>query len=103
MSTVDPKQPAAAPIGRVISVRGSQASVGLPAPHPRFSDDTRATVGKFLGIDIGKAILIGVITDVFIESIPAGKRAGLPRHRAPRPGRRDQGRTYAFGASSSAA
>ena len=72
MSTVDPKQPAAAPIGRVISVRGSQASVGLPAPHPRFSDDTRATVGKFLGIDIGKAILIGVVTDVFIESIPAG-------------------------------
>ena len=73
MSTrVDPKQPAAAPIGRVISVRGSQASVGLPAPHPRFSDDTRATVGKFLGIDIGKAILIGVVTDVFIEWIPAG-------------------------------
>ena len=58
--------PAGEPLGYVVSVRGSQASVGLP-PVSDASDDSRATVGKFLGISTGKSLLIGVITDVAIE------------------------------------
>ena len=58
--------PAGEPLGYVVSVRGSQASVGLP-PVSDASDDSRATVGKFLGVSTGKSLLIGVITDVAIE------------------------------------
>jgi hypothetical protein len=56
------------PLGRVISVRGSQASVGLPSPPADAADQPSATVGKFLGIRCGKSLLIGVITDVSVET-----------------------------------
>ncbi len=55
------------PIGRVISVRGSKASVGLLTP-PNDRGAVRATVGKFLGICAGEALLVGVITNVLIEA-----------------------------------
>ncbi len=57
------------PLGYVISVRGSQASVGLPPPSASGSDEARATVGKFLGVRTAKSLLIGVITDVSIETL----------------------------------
>jgi DNA helicase HerA-like ATPase len=56
------------PLGRVISVRGSQASVGLPAPPADAADQPSVTVGKFLGIRCGKSLLIGVITDVSVQT-----------------------------------
>ena len=59
-------QSAGEALGYVVSVRGSQASVGLPAASVAGGDQTRATVGKFLGVHTGKALLIGVITDVSI-------------------------------------
>jgi hypothetical protein len=59
-------QSAGEPLGRVISVRGSQASVGLPAPPADAADQPAATVGRFLGIRCGKSLLIGVITDVSV-------------------------------------
>jgi DNA helicase HerA-like ATPase len=61
--------PVGEPLGYVVSVRGSQASVGLPPVSADASDDTRATVGKFLGVSTGKSLLIGVITDVAIEPL----------------------------------
>ena len=53
--------------GRVLSVHGSQASVGMPAPPLDAPDGSRATVGKFLGIQSGKTLLVGMITDVSAE------------------------------------
>ena len=62
-------------LGRVIAVRGSQASVGLPAAAPDAPEERRVTVGKFLGIAAGKRLLVGVITDVCLRTEPA-----LPDH-----------------------
>ena len=61
-------------VGHVLSVHGSQASVGLPAPC--ISDDARATVGKFLAIRGGKNYLIGMITDVSAETSTAARSQG---------------------------
>ncbi|MET0922882.1 MAG: DUF87 domain-containing protein [Xanthobacteraceae bacterium] len=62
-------QSAGEALGYVVSVRGSQASVGLPAASVAGGDQARATVGKFLGVHTGKALLIGVITDVSIGTL----------------------------------
>jgi len=63
-------------LGRVISVRGSQAGVGLPATPSQGPEETRATVGKFLGVRAGKSLLIGLITDVGLRSEPLPGNAG---------------------------
>lgn len=49
-------------IGHVVSVRGSEAHIDLPAPWPH--DGERATVGRFLSIDAGPRSLIGMVTEV---------------------------------------
>src|SRR5262245_15865561 len=60
-------------IGQVISVRGSQATVGLRS-LPKEADAPRATVGKFLGIQAADSLLLGVITKVSLET-PASAAA----------------------------
>jgi uncharacterized protein len=57
-------------LGRVIAVRGSQASIGLPPASPQAPEEGRATVGKFLGVRAGKALLIGLIADVTLRAEP---------------------------------
>ncbi len=57
-------------LGRVISVRGSQASVGLPSASPQSPEEARATVGKFLGVRAGKSLLVGLIADVSLRAEP---------------------------------
>jgi len=52
-------------LGQILSVRGSEARVALPAPV--LSEQFRATVGTFLRISAGARRLIGMITEV--ESI----------------------------------
>jgi hypothetical protein len=52
------------PLGRVLSVTGAQAQVLLAVS----AQDVRATVGKFLGIDAGKATVVGVITKVCAQA-----------------------------------
>jgi DNA helicase HerA-like ATPase len=63
--------PAVAPqsevLGHVISVRGSQASVGLPGASRHGPEETRATVGKFLGVRAARSLLIGLITDISLR------------------------------------
>jgi hypothetical protein len=49
-------------LGSVLSVRGSEACVSLPAPA--ISDHLRPTVGTFLAIAAGRRRLIGVVTEV---------------------------------------
>ena len=51
------------PLGRVLSVTGSQAQVRLSVD----GDDARATVGKFLGIRADGALVVGVITKIAAE------------------------------------
>ncbi len=76
-STVAPA-PAPSPgrqtIGRVLGINGSQATIGL-LPAPTGSDDSRATVGKFLSIHSGTSLLIGMITDVSVD-VPVAARDG---------------------------
>ena len=63
-------------LGRVLSVRGSEASVGLVEWSWTDPDETRATVGKFLGIRCGDRLVIGVITDASIQTIPVARERG---------------------------
>src|ERR1043165_4095827 len=58
----------AGPLGRVLAVTGSQAQVRLCG-----DSDMRATVGKFLGIHAGAAMVIGVITKIALD--PDGQSA----------------------------
>ena len=64
------------PIGHVVSVRGSQATVGLLTSPLHEWDKVRSTVGKFLGIQTGESLLIGVITNVSIETPAMAKELG---------------------------
>lgn len=48
-------------LGHIVSVRGSQATVGL---REHDTSTTRATVGRFMIIRSGPAVLIGVVTQV---------------------------------------
>jgi DNA helicase HerA-like ATPase len=69
----DTRPPSATPpqvelLGRIISVHGSQASVGIPAMSPQAPEEIRVTVGKFLGVVVGKVLLVGLITDVAMRT-----------------------------------
>ena len=67
------RQPAATPfLGAVLSVRGSEACVGLAAPA--LGEDSRATVGSFMAIAAGRARVIGVVTEVTSNPASAGDR-----------------------------
>jgi hypothetical protein len=65
--------PHAQPLGRVLSVRGSRANVGLPAECEQ-APEARPTVGKFLGVRAGKSLVIGLIANV---STGTGTKRGL--------------------------
>src|SRR5262245_13398705 len=69
----EPSVAAAPPIGHVVSVQGSQATVGLAADD---RGTVRPTVGKFLGIRAGGSLLIGVITKGSIETPALAKEHG---------------------------
>jgi uncharacterized protein len=56
------------PRGRVLSVRGSQAHVEFPAVSAFDVEEARVTVGKFVGIRVGKSLLLGVVTDVALKT-----------------------------------
>jgi uncharacterized protein len=75
-----PLVPQTKALGHVISVRGSQASVGIPAASAQTPEERRATVGKFLGIRAGESLLIGLIADVSMGTDPThrdGNRLAL--------------------------
>ena len=43
---------------------------GASAGSPYNLEETRATVGKFLGVSVGKSLLVGLITDVTLQADP---------------------------------
>ena len=56
-------------LGSVIAIRGSKASVGLLVkPAQSTEEPSRVTVGKFFGIYTGTPLLIGMVTDVSLQS-----------------------------------
>ncbi len=61
-------------IGRVSAVGGAQATVEI---DPRVPDGEPPTVGKFLGLNSGKGLIIGLITEVGEEALPG---SGLNPH-----------------------
>ena len=82
MDAVELQDQSTAPVtgelfGNVLSVRGSQASVGLPATSLEGSDDVCVTVGKFLRIKRGNTLLIGMVTEVMLETSPIAIEQGF--------------------------
>jgi len=59
-------------LGRVISVRGSQARVGMMATSTINSSNVRATVGQFFGMRTMSTIIIAMITEVSCENLSPG-------------------------------
>src|SRR5512140_1764600 len=58
-------------LGRVISVRGSLARVGLLAASKLGISEVRATVGRFVSIRCASSTIIAMITEVSCENLPA--------------------------------
>ncbi len=56
--------------GRVISVRGSLARVGLLATTQIAASEVRATVGRFVSIRCATSTIVAMITDVTCENLP---------------------------------
>src|ERR1700710_2935552 len=56
--------------GRVISVRGSLARVGLLAASQMGLSAVRATVGRFVSIRCANSTIIAMITEVSCEDLP---------------------------------
>ena len=59
----------AAPLGRVISVRGSQARIGILSNGPATLSSMRATVGQFFGIRTSTTTIVAMITEVTREEV----------------------------------
>ena len=61
--------PSATPFGRVISVRGSSARIGILIA-PRMSQfEARATVGRFISIRCNRSHVIAMVTEVSCEGL----------------------------------
>ena len=56
--------------GRVISVRGSLARVGLLAASQMAVPEVRATVGRFVSIRCANSTIVAMITEVSCEDLP---------------------------------
>ncbi|MGY8705766.1 DUF87 domain-containing protein [Bradyrhizobium sp. 18BD] len=55
--------------GRVISVRGSLARVGLLAANQLSISEVRATVGRFVSIRCSSSVIVAMITEVSCENL----------------------------------
>ena len=56
--------------GRVISVRGSLARIGLLAASQMGHSEARATVGRFVSIRCANSAIIAMVTEVSSENLP---------------------------------
>jgi len=79
--TTAPAAPAALEaIGRVTSVSGAEANVTLTQRDSRPDDSEQATVGKFVGILSGRAVIIGLVSE--INDMPSQAVEGERTHRS---------------------
>lgn len=61
-------------LGHVLSCRGSEARVGLPAPVPL--GEQRPTVGKFVAIKSGYNLIVGMVAEVAAIDAELGVQSG---------------------------
>ncbi|EBW2250067.1 DUF87 domain-containing protein, partial [Salmonella enterica subsp. enterica serovar Enteritidis] len=73
-TAAEPSSRADRALGHVLSCRGSEAQVGLPAPVP--PGEQRATVGKFVAIRSGFSLLVGMIAEVSTIDAQLGASSG---------------------------
>src|ERR1043166_6301146 len=55
-------------LGRVVSVQGSRVGAALTSAFAHAPEEARVTVGKFLGLGAGRSFLIGVVTNIALQS-----------------------------------
>src|SRR5947207_8870719 len=63
-------QNASTVFGEVISVRGSQARIGIMLAPQLSQYEIRATVGRFLSIRSATSSIIAMVTEVSSENLP---------------------------------
>jgi DNA helicase HerA-like ATPase len=66
----------AEPLGKIIAVSGSKATIGILATGLSASEDARTTVSKFVLIHSAKSLLIGVVTEISLNLPPFAKEQG---------------------------
>jgi len=67
------------PLGRVLSVTGSHATIQVKVPNPPpEAEDERLSIGRFFGIRAGKSLVIGVLTGISVDDarVAAGYATG---------------------------
>src|SRR3569833_4389517 len=64
-----PPVPQPAALGRVVSVRGAQARIGVMASPEITPTNLRATVGQFFGIRSARASIVAMITEMSRENM----------------------------------
>jgi len=67
---------AAEPLGNIIAVSGSQATIGILPTGLSTAEDVRTTVSKFVMIHSGGSRLIGVVTEISLNLPPFAKEQG---------------------------
>ncbi len=67
---------AAVPLGKIIAVSGSTATMGILASSMNAAEDARTTVSKFVMIHTGRSNLIGVVTEISLNLPPFAKEEG---------------------------
>jgi DNA helicase HerA-like ATPase len=70
------KSAPAEPLGHVLAVTGSKASVGILASNQADPGEPRVTVGQFVVVRSGLSLLIGVITEVALTAIAVARDQG---------------------------
>src|ERR1051326_4493840 len=64
-------------VGRVLSVRGSQATLGLAEAKWNEPDRRRLTVGSLVGLLSGERTVVGVVTDTSIQTLAPARDQGF--------------------------
>jgi DNA helicase HerA-like ATPase len=70
----DSHQTASAAFGHVISVRGSQARIGMSAGLSTGAFEARATVGRFISIRCAQSLIIAIVTEISSEGLSDNDR-----------------------------
>jgi DNA helicase HerA-like ATPase len=70
------KSSPAEPLGHVLAVTGSNASVGILASNQADPAEPRVTVGQFVVLRSGASLLIGVITEVALTAVAVAREQG---------------------------
>ena len=72
-----PRRSAAAePLGKIIAVSGSKATIGILPSGLSSAEDARTTVSKFVMIHSDQSRLIGVVTEISLNLPPFAKEQG---------------------------